>query len=563
MISQVMQQLFGPVLQGANGDSDSPLGGDPGDEFAGLMADGDDSFIGADGAAKGATDSPLPPTTMPEPAATIPTVMAVQFNLPAAVEVAANFQSYEMHRPLDAHNTGGEGPILTDPNAAPLLPNAPITLAADSTLDLLASTALGVEGGNGSGLFGQSAIVIDPSLAGGGSIEALPNLATEAGKLMPPDASVRAQTAAKVLDAAQITISGAGKGASDNSASDNSIVLDGPNGGIPQPSVSISATAAPNIVLQSVHPLAAQSLAAGLGAKAGASDLPLGRQFIAGTANGPAPLVRLRPFSSTANTAFAALQGISQIADSQTKIDGTDAANSARMGEQSFSQTPNAQLAAVSPATGAGPAAGQTPAQITAALFVSVAGDTSDLLGTAFDESAANPILGMDARHGFASSFGASTAGNVSTGFAGAPTTAAQLSAQLLPLAQSAQSGPVELVLSPAELGQLRFEIHHRGDLVQIVLSAERPETLDLLRRNSEQLLANFRNAGFAGASLAFGGWGAGQNAGTNPQEFDQGSQSGGGNDTAQLPSSPPSQNAAFARAQSYLDPSRSLNLRL
>jgi hypothetical protein len=109
----------------------------------------------------------------------------------------------------------------------------------------------------------------------------------------------------------------------------------------------------------------------------------------------------------------------------------------------------------------------------------------------------------------------------------------------------------------------LRFEIHHRGDLVQIVLSAERPETLDLLRRNSEQLLADFRNAGFAGASLAFGGWGAGQNAGTNPQEFDQGSQSGGGNDTAQLPSSPPSQNAAFARARSYLDPSRSLNLRL
>ena len=564
MISQVMQQLFGPVLQGANGDSDSPLGGDQGDEFAGLMAESDDSFIGADGAAKGATDSPLPPTAMPEPAATIPTVIAVQFNLPTVAEVAANFQNYGLHRPIDAQNTVGESPFLADPNAAPLVPNALIALAADPKLDLVASTALGkVEGGNGSGLFGQSAIVIDPSLVGGCSIEALPNLATEAGKLMPPDASVRVQTAAKVLDAAQIAISGAGKGASDNPASDTSIVLDRPNGGIPQPSATITSSAPANIVLQSMHPLAAQSLAAGLGAKAGGSDVPLGQQFVAGTADDPAPLVGLRPFSFTANTAFAALQGISQIADSQTKIDGTDVANRARMVENSFSQTPNTQMTVGVPTTGAGPALGQTPAQITAALFASVAGDISDLLGTAFDESAANSILGMDARHSFASSFGASTAGNVSTGFAGAPTAAAQLSAQLLPLAQSAQSGPVELVLSPAELGQLRFEIHHRGDQVQIVLSAERPETLDLLRRNSEQLLADFRNAGFAGASLAFGGWGAGQNAGTNPQELDQGSQGGGGNDAAQIPSSPPSQNAAFARAQSYLDPSRSLNLRL
>jgi len=109
----------------------------------------------------------------------------------------------------------------------------------------------------------------------------------------------------------------------------------------------------------------------------------------------------------------------------------------------------------------------------------------------------------------------------------------------------------------------LRFEIQHRGDQVQIVLSAERPETLDLLRRNSEQLLTDFRNAGFAGASLAFGGWGAGQNAGGSPQEFDRDAQNDGGSGSVPIPSSPLSQNAAFARAQSYLDPSRSLNLRL
>ena len=57
MISQVMQQLFGPVLQGSHGDSDRVLGGDQGDEFAGLMAEVDDSPIGAEGAAKGAAEA--------------------------------------------------------------------------------------------------------------------------------------------------------------------------------------------------------------------------------------------------------------------------------------------------------------------------------------------------------------------------------------------------------------------------------------------------------------------------------------------------------------------------
>jgi hypothetical protein len=59
-----------------------------------------------------------------------------------------------------------------------IVPNAPIPLAADSKLDLAASTALGkVEGGNGRGLFGQSAVVIAPSLEGGSSVQGLPDLA--------------------------------------------------------------------------------------------------------------------------------------------------------------------------------------------------------------------------------------------------------------------------------------------------------------------------------------------------------------------------------------------------
>jgi flagellar hook-length control protein FliK len=88
------------------------------------------------------------------------------------------------------------------------------------------------------------------------------------------------------------------------------------------------------------------------------------------------------------------------------------------------------------------------------------------------------------------------------------PATAPQLAAQILPHSHAAKTGPIEVLLNPAELGHLRFEIHQKGEHVQVVLTAERPETLDLLRRNGEQLATEFRNAGFSGASLSFGQWG-------------------------------------------------------
>ena len=82
-----------------------------------------------------------------------------------------------------------------------------------------------------------------------------------------------------------------------------------------------------------------------------------------------------------------------------------------------------------------------------------------------------------------------------------------QLSAGLITLAKTAPDGPVKILLNPEELGSLRFEIHQKADQLRVVLSVERPETMDLLRRNADQLLDEFRAAGFSGASLSFGQW--------------------------------------------------------
>ena len=90
-----------------------------------------------------------------------------------------------------------------------------------------------------------------------------------------------------------------------------------------------------------------------------------------------------------------------------------------------------------------------------------------------------------------------------------------KLGADLVALAKTPVNGPTEILLNPAELGHLRFEIHHSADQVRVVLAVERPETLDLLRRNADQLLGEFRSAGFSGTTLSFGQW---DNQGSNPR---------------------------------------------
>lgn len=92
--------------------------------------------------------------------------------------------------------------------------------------------------------------------------------------------------------------------------------------------------------------------------------------------------------------------------------------------------------------------------------------------------------------------------------------------AQLLPHHAAAQTGGVDVLLHPEELGHVKFQIQQHGETVRILLSAERPETLDLLRRHSDQLLQEFRQSGFSQASLDFGHWGQQQRSPPPPAEL-------------------------------------------
>jgi flagellar hook-length control protein FliK len=63
---------------------------------------------------------------------------------------------------------------------------------------------------------------------------------------------------------------------------------------------------------------------------------------------------------------------------------------------------------------------------------------------------------------------------------------------------------PVEITLSPEELGKVRMTLLTDANSLTLNLVADRPETLDLLRRNIDQLAQDFRDLGFANLSFSF-----------------------------------------------------------
>lgn len=79
---------------------------------------------------------------------------------------------------------------------------------------------------------------------------------------------------------------------------------------------------------------------------------------------------------------------------------------------------------------------------------------------------------------------------------------------QLVQVARTAADGPVEITLRPEELGRVRMHLTAVDQSVTLVISAERPETLDLMRRNIDQLAQDYRDLGYENVSFSFGAGG-------------------------------------------------------
>ena len=65
--------------------------------------------------------------------------------------------------------------------------------------------------------------------------------------------------------------------------------------------------------------------------------------------------------------------------------------------------------------------------------------------------------------------------------------------------------GATEIALSPQELGRVRMQVTAIDGAIMLNVTAERPETADLLRRHAETLAQEFRALGFHDIAFSFG----------------------------------------------------------
>ncbi|MBV7407965.1 flagellar hook-length control protein FliK [Maritimibacter sp. DP1N21-5] len=82
---------------------------------------------------------------------------------------------------------------------------------------------------------------------------------------------------------------------------------------------------------------------------------------------------------------------------------------------------------------------------------------------------------------------------------------ARQITEQLAEVVKGGTEGSLEVSLRPAELGRLSLAFSSDGAAMTVTLTTERPETLDLVRRNIGLLEQELRGLGYQSLNFSFG----------------------------------------------------------
>jgi flagellar hook-length control protein FliK len=135
------------------------------------------------------------------------------------------------------------------------------------------------------------------------------------------------------------------------------------------------------------------------------------------------------------------------------------------------------------------------------------------------------------------------------------PETPGQIARQMAEAAQRMQDQSVQIALSPKELGKVKMMISALEGAVTVNVVAERPETLDLMRRNMHELVREFQALGYDTVNFSFAEGQSGANAGKNDREDGPRHFSG----TAETADMQPAEDASIIQ----LIPSDGLDLRL
>lgn len=93
------------------------------------------------------------------------------------------------------------------------------------------------------------------------------------------------------------------------------------------------------------------------------------------------------------------------------------------------------------------------------------------------------------------------------------------VTAQIAEAARTLREGQMEVTLVPEELGRVRLTMTPSEAGMAVTIMAERPETLELMRRNIELLARDLSNQGFENLSFNFGGSGSGASQSTPDEQ--------------------------------------------
>ncbi len=149
-----------------------------------------------------------------------------------------------------------------------------------------------------------------------------------------------------------------------------------------------------------------------------------------------------------------------------------------------------------------GTAPGAPTVSLAAAILAERAAGTAESRRGPFDDDARLAVAaGPIAMSG-------PTAPSIQIGAAASPAatseTAQRIAQQLADVTARAGRREAEIALAPAELGRVRIRLMAMDGALQVAILAERPETLDLMRRHIAELGAEFRAQGYERVDFTF-----------------------------------------------------------
>jgi flagellar hook-length control protein FliK len=222
-----------------------------------------------------------------------------------------------------------------------------------------------------------------------------------------------------------------------------------------------------------------------------ASDPPNGRQIDA-PALGPSGVAEQGPFKQLVPSAGAyafVVSGKPQgLVEKRGQFDPLEA------------QTPQTDRAAPGPALKAGMTVSIPMYQLSAGTM---AGELQALTTENVFESDLKPLIGGENAATSAWEAKSATPGSLAQVIAKAETPA-MIGRQIAEAMQRLPDKPVELSLNPRELGRVKLSISVNELGITVNVVAERPETLDLMRRNIDQLGREFQSIGYENINFAF-----------------------------------------------------------